>query len=543
MLAATLARRFDAMDDGRRRRIERLVLTLDPCDPADFETSIAANLDAALARALPAELARVDAIGPVEDAIDLIAAFLQSGVLPWWATGHAALAEAAETLIVAAASGDRPSVTAALRYLLRATDPAARLVRALPASLPPRLAACMANLPADDLDLLAVTLVAEARDATPAAAALRVWSTILVVAAQEAPPTDAGALGDEVRARLARADGRRREAPQRAAASPADTGTRSAEVEQSPRIFRPAEARIPPEAARDPGDAAEEMRVADDERAMPDPGSRSDPRDEALPRAAPAEGTAQFAVDPVVAEHSCPRPGDAIATVPGREPGDALPDPGEHAARDPAESSYASGKGAPLRRGPADPAAYPAPGDGARAERRIPPNLASAHDTLFIEAAGIILLAPFLPDYFAAAGLVDSERRFVGPAARHRAVMLIDYLATADRDPPESRLALAKLLCGMPIDTLPAALLDDVEAASADALLAAVLAELPMLGRMTVPGLRSAWLNRPGLLTVEHGAWLLRIERRSWDVLLERLPWPIQWLELPWQPERIRVEW
>jgi hypothetical protein len=168
----------------------------------------------------------------------------------------------------------------------------------------------------------------------------------------------------------------------------------------------------------------------------------------------------------------------------------------------------------------------------------------SEHDSLYVEAAGIVMLGPFLPDCFAAAGLIDADGRFETPEARHRAVALIDYLATADREPPEWRLGLAKLLGGLPIDTILATgPLDDVEAEAADALLAAMLADLPMLGQLTVDGFRSAWLNRPGLLTVEHGEWVLRIERRAWDVLLERLEWSIGWLQLPWQPEGIRVEW
>lgn len=565
MVAATLKRHLDAAEDGHRRRIERLVLALDPCDPVDFEASLVANLDAALSRALPQQLAGVAAIDPAEDALDLIAAFLTSGFLPWWTSGRpAALAEATETLILAANS-ENPAVIMALRHLLRGTDAAGRLVRAVPERLLPRLAACLAGVRADDLGMLAIVLTAERRDSDPGAGVTHVWTGILVAAAQDAPPSTAEAFGDEVRAHLARAEVSGEAAPSQRSTRPSAPeafgdevrahleraeGTDEAIPSQTSRRPSAPDPLGPPAASepsqpegrkddmdRDTGPASKDAGPVDDNWAG-SPDTESRPAGELLadltsPEAVPA------VVDSAMTNRHDTRAGGAIGTSEDREPRVALPgrdmrpagaEPPDHIERPFVRN--AAGHRSASSRAVDDP------------EQRVEAKPAFEHDSIYIEAAGIVILGPFLADCFATAGLIASDGGFVTPAAQHRAVALIDYLATADRNPPEWRLGLAKLLAGMPIDTILATgPLDDAEAAAADALLPALLAELPMLGQLTVDGFRAAWLNRPGLLTVEHGEWLLRVERRGWDVLLERLPWSIEWLQLPWQPEGIRIEW
>jgi hypothetical protein len=538
-LAATLKRHFDAAEDGRRRRIERLVLTLDPCDPLDFEASLVANLDAALYRALPQQLARAAAIDPAEDALDLISAFLRSGVLPWWTGGRStALAEATETLILAA-DPQRSSVIAALRQLLRRTDAARRLVSAVPAPLLPRLAACLAGVPADDLDMLAIVLTAEQRDAALGAGATQVWSSMMVAAAQKAPLSTPETFGDEVRAHLARAQGSGGSKASQTSTPPPASSPRmpSAASEPSQPVYRPAEG---PKDDTGPhtGEMPKDAGPVGDSGAYP-PETESRPVGEQL-----ADPTSPEAAPPPVVVSAMPNPlatrprgavgsnGDrqASAALPGREVRPTGAEPADDIERPFGRNAV----------GPLSAASRPIDDAQQRAEAKP----AIEHDSLYIEAAGIVMLGPFLADCFEAAGLIASGGGFVTPRAQQRAVALIDYLATADRNPPEWRLGLAKLLTGMPIDTiLETDPLDDAEAAAADASLVAVLTELPMLGHLTVDGFRSAWLNRPGLLTVERGEWLLRIERRGWDVLLERLAWSIGWLQLPWQPEGIRIEW
>jgi len=167
------------------------------------------------------------------------------------------------------------------------------------------------------------------------------------------------------------------------------------------------------------------------------------------------------------------------------------------------------------------------------------------HDAIYLDHAGVLLLWPLFPSWFALAGLWTERTGFTDAAAPHRAAALIDHLVTGDPAPPEPRLPLAKLLSGLPIDAVydPGGPPTDAEAAATRALLADAIAALPMLGRLSVAGLRRAWLARPGRLAVEHGGWVLRVERRPWDLLLDRVLWPLAAVALPWMPDAVRVEW
>src|SRR5262249_19762155 len=139
--------------------------------------------------------------------------------------------------------------------------------------------------------------------------------------------------------------------------------------------------------------------------------------------------------------------------------------------------------------------------------------------------------------------LIDRQLR--DPPAVHRAVALVQHLATLDPEPPEYQLALPKILCGMPLDVAfePGHPVSEAEAEECATLLAAVLLNAPNLGDITAATLRSAFLLRKGVLRAQGGAWLLRVERAPYDVVLDRLPWGLSWVRLPWMQAPLCVEW
>jgi Arc/MetJ-type ribon-helix-helix transcriptional regulator len=188
----------------------------------------------------------------------------------------------------------------------------------------------------------------------------------------------------------------------------------------------------------------------------------------------------------------------------------------------------------------------------ARLSRRTPPVRHDDHERSApdefqaVMAAGICLLWPFLPRFFARRGLLDAkETSFASLAAQQRAVLLLHHLATGEHDAPEFALLLPKALCGLPAFD-PCEIVEPVtatEQAEAGQLIDAAIAHASCFGAISQAGLRETFLMRPGLLGTRDGAWLLRLERRSADVLLERLPWTLQWLRLPWMQAAMRVEW
>jgi hypothetical protein len=165
-------------------------------------------------------------------------------------------------------------------------------------------------------------------------------------------------------------------------------------------------------------------------------------------------------------------------------------------------------------------------------------------DEQYVGDAGVVILWPFLRHLFQHLGLSD-ERQFHNQSAAHRATGLLGYLATLDSSPTEYRLPLCKVLCGMPMSDVfdfggP---VSTEEAKQCENLLQAAIAQVPILGNMSVDGFRGSFLIRQGVLSSRDGGWLLRVERETYDVVLDRFPWTFNWVKLPWMETPLRVEW
>jgi len=172
-------------------------------------------------------------------------------------------------------------------------------------------------------------------------------------------------------------------------------------------------------------------------------------------------------------------------------------------------------------------------------ERREHPE---AREGIYIENAGLVLLHPFLPQFFAALDIA-AEDELLQP---ERALCLLHFLTTGQSMAPEYALILPKILCNMPLLT-PVETnlkLTDTETAEAVALLEAVIRHWDVLRNTSPDGLRGAFLLRPGKVSVrDDGDWLLQIEPSSVDILMDQLPWGISMIKLPWMDMMLWVEW
>lgn len=165
---------------------------------------------------------------------------------------------------------------------------------------------------------------------------------------------------------------------------------------------------------------------------------------------------------------------------------------------------------------------------------------------LLVPQAGLVLLHPYLPRLFEAAGLVAAGHRGPLPdAVVPRAAALLHWLASGTAA-LEFELPFVKLLLGLTPDTpfshaLPG--LTETERAEAEALLAAVLTHWQALRGTTTDGLRTAFLRRRGQLRRQDEAWQLLVEPEPFDMLLGLLPWSIGLVRLPWMPWPLLTEW
>ncbi len=162
---------------------------------------------------------------------------------------------------------------------------------------------------------------------------------------------------------------------------------------------------------------------------------------------------------------------------------------------------------------------------------------------LYLEAAGLVLLHPFLTELFSATGCrVSNEWTEQG---RQRAVRLLGYLSDGDENLPEYRLVFQKILAGLvPEEPLEAiAPITDDALASCDELLDAVLKHWSALKSTGKDGLREGFLQRPGILRTGTNGMQLEMEKRAQDVLISRLPWGYSMVRLPWMEQLIAVNW
>jgi hypothetical protein len=165
-------------------------------------------------------------------------------------------------------------------------------------------------------------------------------------------------------------------------------------------------------------------------------------------------------------------------------------------------------------------------------------------EAIFIENAGLVILAPFLPRYFTLLNRIP-EGAFIGQGQAIRGAQLLQYAATGQTEHPEHLLVLNKILCGIsPSTPLPLSIdLTEEEKTVTDQLLHAVLQNWDKMSNSSVENLRGSFLLRSGLLIESEGHWTLRIESAGYDVLLRFLPWTISVVQLPWMENDIAVDW
>ena len=159
-------------------------------------------------------------------------------------------------------------------------------------------------------------------------------------------------------------------------------------------------------------------------------------------------------------------------------------------------------------------------------------------DKLYIENAGLVLLHPFLSNFFENLQLVKKDEKekeektlpWVSTSAQQRAALLLQYLATGKpKGIIEPQLPLNKILCGLDLaQPMPVNLtLSETEIQACEELLQAVISHHEMWNSLSIDDFRRAHLQREGLLSNRDGGWLLRVERKTYDVIIDHLPWSL----------------
>ncbi|NML21663.1 hypothetical protein HHL16_12300 [Pseudoflavitalea sp. G-6-1-2] len=163
---------------------------------------------------------------------------------------------------------------------------------------------------------------------------------------------------------------------------------------------------------------------------------------------------------------------------------------------------------------------------------------------IFVQHAGIVLLAPFIKPFFNNIGLLNNGK-FTDENSTLKAISLLHYLATGRSSSEEYELVIPKLLCGIPLSACidNHIELNDQETSEAEELLTEAIAQWEILKKTSNAGLRETFLQRPGKLFTRNDRPHLQVEAGPIDMLLDYLPWNISIIKLPWMKEYLQVEW
>ncbi len=168
----------------------------------------------------------------------------------------------------------------------------------------------------------------------------------------------------------------------------------------------------------------------------------------------------------------------------------------------------------------------------------------SGKQVQFIDNAGLVLLAPFLPRLFTMMELTENGK-FKNREAQIKGIFLLQYAGCGEGEFPEYALQLNKILTnfktGIPIPRK--SVLNEEDKNTVDGMLQGVLQNWGRLTNTTPAGLQEGFLRREGRLEELEDTYLLTVEAKAYDMLLDHVPWNFRTIKFSWMKKAIQVKW
>ena len=167
--------------------------------------------------------------------------------------------------------------------------------------------------------------------------------------------------------------------------------------------------------------------------------------------------------------------------------------------------------------------------------------MAELQEGIYIDNAGAVIFAAFIPALFKQLGL-EKDGVIQKPDL---AAMIIQYCVTGNAKIAEYELVLPKILCGLEIEftvnTNTKILTRHMK--EVDKMLLSLIEYWSVLKNTSIDGLRESFFKRSGKLSRMNNEWLLQVEQKPFDMLLVQLPWSMSMIKLPWMENLLKTEW
>ncbi|MEX2593628.1 MAG: contractile injection system tape measure protein [Anditalea sp.] len=166
-------------------------------------------------------------------------------------------------------------------------------------------------------------------------------------------------------------------------------------------------------------------------------------------------------------------------------------------------------------------------------------------EAIYIHNAGLVLLHPFLPAFFAEAGLLSKKHIFLSGEAQQKAAVLLYYMQSGEAQYKEWEMPFNKILCGFDHREVLAEgiVITDTDKQNCEQLLRAVVNHWEALKGASIQALQNTFLLHEGKISWKECFWLIQVERSGADILLDKLPWGYSTIKFPWLENIIHTEW
>lgn len=159
-----------------------------------------------------------------------------------------------------------------------------------------------------------------------------------------------------------------------------------------------------------------------------------------------------------------------------------------------------------------------------------------------IFSAGLVLVAAFLPQLLKTLGYLNEQGAFQN---KKEIPILLHYLITREKEVPEWKLTLAKVLSGLKPGEYCDTLIKPTKKMDREIykFLEAIIKHWEALKNTSPEGLRETFLQREGVLKFKNGFYYLDIETKTEDILLNYVSWNYSTIKFNWMKNVLFVTW
>lgn len=166
-------------------------------------------------------------------------------------------------------------------------------------------------------------------------------------------------------------------------------------------------------------------------------------------------------------------------------------------------------------------------------------------ENIVFYSSGLVLLWPFLGQFFSRLGLME-KGVFHDIQAQEKACKFLEFIASNQTSFENEKMTTSKILCGLDVDY--EILNNSLELSKTDkkiclSLQKGVLQNWEKNNNSSIENFQASFLLRSAIFSEKSNSFELIMDKKPYDVLLNSLPWKINQIILRWMKKQLNVYW